>query len=533
MTRAESIALSGATPLVVAIVLPYFIDLAGFGIAPVASALAALAAACAVALLARPSRSTPSDTALFVFTCIATLAFLVRLAGPSLLPSGSGPDLTHHLLLVDYVDRHQSLVHDPDAGRYLGEMAHYTPGLHLLSVIGGVASGVNGFFAVFPVVALSVALKFGFFALVLLRLFEDVPARLLAAAAGTALVFSLSPFTIQSFTHDSFLAQVVGELFAVVMWWALMVWDRAASRWTMAVFGAAGAAAFLTWPVWIGPLVVALLILVAAQKEVRAADRSRFAAIALAPIALVAAIHVYGRTDGLGLVATSGAVTQPSLTLLGWWLPALAGGGFALSLRHPRSRPLIALTVGLVLQAGALWLVARRGGATTPYMAIKMMCLAVYPIIAAAMLAVTTLARTPRTMAIPAIVLVALSVSAASRLSLPSPVVTRDLWAVGSWARENLPPACIDYLVGNEYAAYWLHLAVLGNPRAATRSTQDDTYLTQPSISRWLVDDGGVPYAIARPSTLPAEIRDRTRVLHRQGDASVITRSGDSAPCPK
>ena len=144
--------------------------------------------------------------------CIATLAFLVRLAGPSLLPSGSGPDLTHHLLLVDYVDRHQSLVHDPDAGRYLGEMAHYTPGLHLLSVIGGVASGVNGFFAVFPVVALSVALKFGFFALVLLRLFEDLPARLLAAAAGTALVFSLSPFTIQSFTHDSFLAQVVGGL---------------------------------------------------------------------------------------------------------------------------------------------------------------------------------------------------------------------------------------------------------------------------------------------------------------------------------
>jgi hypothetical protein len=193
----------------------------------------------------------------------------------------------------------------------------------------------------------------------------------------------------------------------------------------------------------------------------------------------------------------------------------------------------MALTVGLVLQAAALWLVARRGGATTPYMAIKMMYLAVYPMVAAAILAVTSLARTGRAMAIPAIVLAALSVSAAWGLKAPSPVVSRDLWAVGSWARENLPPACIDYLVGNEYTAYWLHLAVLGNPRADARSSDDNTYLTQPSFSRWLVNDGGVPYAIARPSILPAEIRERTRVLHREGDAWVIARSGDPQPCPQ
>ena len=532
MTRAESIALSAATALVVAIVLPYFLDLAGVGIAPVASLVAALGAAGAVAFRARSSRSAPGDTVLFVLTFIATIAFLVRVVGPSLLPSGSGPDLTHHLLLIDYIDRHQSLVHDPDAGRYLGEMAHYTPGLHLLSVIGGVMTGVNGFFAVFPVVALSVALKFGFFALILLRLFEDLPARLMAAAAGTALILSLSPFTIQSFTHDSFLAQVVAELFAMVMWWALIVWDRTPSPWSMVVFGVAGAAAFLTWPVWVGPLLVALVFLVSARKELLAAERCRFVAIALAPVALVSAVHVYGRTDGLGLIATSGAVTPPSLTLLGWWLPTLAVAGFALSLRHSRSRPLMALTAGLVLQAAALWLVARRGGAATPYMAIKMMYLAVYPMVAAAMLAVTSVARTPRTMVIPATVLIVLSASAALRLTVPSPVVSRDLWAVGSWARENLPPACIDYLVGNEYTAYWLHLAVLGNARAAARSTDNDTYLTQPSFARWLVNDVGAAYAIARPSILPAEIRERTRILHQTGDAAVITRAGHSPPCP-
>ena len=187
--------------------------------------------------------------------------------------------------------------------------------------------------------------------------------------------------------------------------------------------------------------------------------------------------------------------------------------------------------MGLILQAGALWMVARRGGAETPYMAIKMMYLAVYPLVAAAMLTMTRVVRTPRTLAFPAIVLVALSVSAVSRLNIPPPVVSRDLFAVGTWARENLPPACIDYLVGNEYTAYWLHLAVLGNPRAAVRSSGNDLYLTQPSMERWLANVGGVPYAIARPSILPAEIRDRTRVLHQQGDAAVITRSGISPPC--
>jgi hypothetical protein len=52
----------------------------------------------------------------------------------------------------------------------------------------------------------------------------------------------------------------------------------------------------------------------------------------------------------------------------------------------------------------------------------------------------------------------------------------------------------------------------------------NDTYLTQPSFARWLVDDGGPPYAIARWSVLPVEIRDRVKVLYRVGDAAVISR---------
>jgi hypothetical protein len=531
VTRAESIALAAVTALIAAIVFSYFIDLAGFGIAPIASAVVALGAACAVAALARPTCSSFGETGLFLATVIGTLTVLYKLSGPSLLPTGSGPDLTHHLLLVDYIERHRTLVHDPDAGRYLGEMVHYTPGFHLLAAIGGAIAGVNAFFAVLPVVVLSVSLKFGFFALTLLRLFRDLPGVLVASAAGTSLILALSPFTIQSFSHDSFLAQVVAELFAVVMWWALVAWDQGPSRWGMIVFGAAGTATFLTWPLWVGPLVVALILLLTARTDLPFAERCRLAIIGIAPMAVVGAVHVYGRTEGLGLVATSGAVTQPSVTVLGWWLPALALAGIVLALRHPASRPLLALAAGLLIQAAALWIVARRGGATTPYMAIKMMYLAAYPLAAAALLTVTRVVRTTGTLALPAITLVALSAVAASRQHVPSPVVSRDLWAVGSWARGNLPPACIDYLVGNEYTAYWLHLAVLGNPRADARSSDNDLYLTQPSMARWLFNDGGVPYAIAKPSILPAEIRERTRVLHQQGDAAVIARLGDLPPC--
>ena len=66
------------------------------------------------------------------------------------------------------------------------------------------------------------------------------------------------------------------------------------------------------------------------------------------------------------------------------------------------------------------------------------------------------------------------------------PVVSNELFAAGLWARTHVPVGCVDYLVGNEYTAYWLHLAVLGNPRISSRTGDDDTFLTQPSMARWL-----------------------------------------------
>ena len=58
--------------------------------------------------------------------------------------------------------------------------------------------------------------------------------------------------------EQSFLSQVVSELFAVAMWWAIVVWDERPSAGAMALFALFGVAAFLTWPIWIGPLVLTL-----------------------------------------------------------------------------------------------------------------------------------------------------------------------------------------------------------------------------------------------------------------------------------
>ena len=102
--------------------------------------------------------------------------------------------------------------------------------------------------------------------------------------------------------------------------------------------------------------------------------------------------------------------------------------------------------------------------------------------------------------------------------------------AAGQWARAHVPIGCVDYLVGNEYTAYWLHLAVLGNPRISARTGNDDTFLTQPSMGRWLVP-GPPRYAIANLAILPAEIRGEVNVLRQFGQATVIERRSPST-CP-
>ena len=242
-----------------AIVAAYAADRLGFAIAPFAVLPLSLAVAAAVLLrLRRRAASDPASLAAFGSIVAGTFAWLLWRARPDLLPTGTGSDLAHHLALLGYFERHGRLVHDAGAGAYLGEMIDYTPGAHLLTVLAAAWVRRDALHVVHTVVSLTVALKIGLVFLIARRLLPDEVPRVPFALLAAVLPWLPYAFFAGSFMAQSFLSQVVSELFAVAMWWTIVAWSERPSAGMMTLFALLGAAVFLTWPVWIGPLVLTL-----------------------------------------------------------------------------------------------------------------------------------------------------------------------------------------------------------------------------------------------------------------------------------
>jgi hypothetical protein len=150
-TRAEAAAVFVVTWPAIAIILAYVGDSIGVALHPIPTLALSLATAAVLTLplargepvepRARPSTSSGRalDVDLLAFFAIvaAMAAWLFWLAWPHLLPISSGSDLTHHLLLVDYIERSRRLVQDPALRPYLGDMIDYSPGFHVLTVLAG------------------------------------------------------------------------------------------------------------------------------------------------------------------------------------------------------------------------------------------------------------------------------------------------------------------------------------------------------------------------------------------------------------
>jgi hypothetical protein len=69
---------------------------------------------------------------------------------------------------------------------------------------------------------------------------------------------------------------------------------------------------------------------------------------------------------------------------------------------------------------------------------------------------------------------------------------------------------------------------VFGNPRAAGRTLEADTFDPRKAIVRWILP-GGLRYAIAGDfDALPRDIRTNVDVLARFGPAAVVKRRGPS-----
>ena len=523
MSPAEVVAAAITGFLAVVAIVAYLVDAAGFGLMPNLALGVALAVTGGAAVWSsrHAVRATVDLITLFGIV-VFVAATLLRVSWPSLVPPGRGPDLTHHLLLVDYIEQNHHLVHDRSLGGAMGEMAHYTPGAHVLAVVAGARFGTDGWRAFFPLTSACAALTAALVFLIARRHGLSLP----YAISGTMLLLLPAQYFAGAFTHDSFLAQTVSTLFAVAMWWALVNWDDQPTILNASIVAVFLAAVFLTWPIWLGPLLLVFLALVL-RADLSGRDRRAYLAIVLLPFLVLASIHSWDRLGWFLIVRTSGAVLQPSLESLGWLLPLLASIGSLAALGDPRTRISVVLLLVTALQMLTLFVLAKMQGAGTPYMALKMVYFAICPMAVLGAIGLARLAgafRAPeRAGWLVAALLLIGAVGPAISAPRRVPIVSDDLYAAGKWMRANIGGSCADYLVADAETAYWLHLAVLGNPRSTTRMTEVDRYDPRAAVGPWITSEGRA-YAIADLRLLPDEVRTRVDVAAQFGSAAVIKR---------
>ena len=513
--------------LALAAVVGYLIDAAGLGVQAWGALAIALLITGAGAFSPRQKVFTLSDLIVVIGIVLFVTATLIRVSWPSLVPPGRGPDLTHHLLLVDYIEQHQHLVHDRSLDGAMGEMAHYTPAAHLLAVMAGTWFGSDGLHAFFPLTVFCAALTAALVFLIARRHGLSLP----IAISASVLLLLPSQYFVGAFTHDSFLAQTVSTLFAVAMWWAIINWDDQPTILNASIIAVFLLAVFLSWPIWLGPPLLVFLALVL-RADLSAGDRRAYLAIVLLPFLALALLHSWDRWGWMVIVRTSGAVLHPSLESLGWLLPVLAAIGSLAALLDQRTRISVALLLVIGLQMVTLFVIAKAQGAETPYMAFKMVYLAIYPM---AVLAAIGMARVAGALRAPEPVgwlVAAVLLIGAARPALTAPrsvpVVTDDLYAAGKWLRANGGASCADYLVTDAETAYWLHLAVLGNPRSAERMKDIDRD-PRAAVASWIASEGR-RYAIADLRLLPDEVLRAGRAgSTRPEGAEVIAQFGSAA----
>ncbi|HTM34229.1 MAG TPA: hypothetical protein VL263_23120 [Vicinamibacterales bacterium] len=524
---------ASAATLAGTIVAAYLMAITGAAIVPGLAAAIGLLAGLVLQRSIRLGDPRPAAMTVTVWCGLvaAGLVLLMRLTWPALLPPGGASDLTHHLMLVDVLERSRHLV-DGASEAALGEMAHYTPGLHLLIVVAGALAGIDAYRVVYPVLAVTVALKAGVVVLIAAELLNGSRSRVPIALAAVGLVlFAPMAYSVDGFLRAGFLAQVASELFVVAGWWGLANWWSSRAPAWMAFTGLMGAATFLTWPIWVGPLVVAAAVSLLSARELSSTARVRAAVFGFGPVAVVAVLHLSAHAAWLGLAGTSGAVPLLAPGPLGWLFIALACAGAVIGWRQPPARPTLWFAAALVAQALALYALARMRGAETPYMAMKMLYLGVYPAAVLGILGIDAIARRFPSGVSWAVLLVVcgIGVGHARSTVVPPPVVDVSLHDAGKWAREHLEARCVDYIVENADQAYWLHLAVLGQPRSSPRTADIDHYTANRAAGRW-VEGGALPYAVAFRALLPGEVVRDAKVLKEVGDAVVIERVGVACP---
>ncbi|HEV3484902.1 MAG TPA: hypothetical protein VG106_05810, partial [Vicinamibacterales bacterium] len=474
------------------------------------------------------------------FTC-----YLCWLAWPSLLPITRGPDLVHHLSLIHFIQDRHALPHDPSFGVYLGEMVSYTPGSHLLAALAGEWLDVDALRVLHSLQAFLVGLKGGVFFCALMR--SSRRATVAASLAGTLLLLLPYRYLLEPITVFGFYSQAVAELFAVAILWALVAFHRQPSPAPLGFIGVFASALVLAWPVYFPAVALAVAAVLLFRWWLGARRVTAIVgdlAIALGPAAIVVTMFSVRHAGSAGILRSGGSVIVPGIDVFGWAFLFLAVGGTVLALRRWRRHlPVLAFAVGCTLQIAALAAAQAWLGATNLYLANKTVFLLVYPLamLAAAVLAfltrpLRTAAGTPMKMravgvlAAPALVFALLAVRNLPVRPLESPI-SEPVYRAGLWAQMQVPAGCVDYMVEDWVTGYWLHLDVLGNPRASERM-RTETFDYRHAIGRWILP-GGPTFAIVEDLPgVPADARANMEVLFESPPAAVVRRSDGAGECP-
>jgi hypothetical protein len=478
-------------------------------------------------------RENARDVVAVAAVTIVVFAYFLLLAAPSLLPITIAPDVVHHLILTHLIQRTQHLAHDPALTPYLLEMTGYTPGVHILSAAAAWWLRVDPLRLMHPVAALFTALNLGIVYLIALRLQSARGGAWLSALGAPVLSLVPAAYTFGAFLHFFFLSQVVSETFALAMLLAVIDWVRGTPR-ALMLFAACGVAVFLVWPVWLAPPVLALAMATLLIKR-RAAFVA--ASVALAPIVLVAAVHVGTHPGAAGILTSSGTVTSPSIAVFGAAFLVFAAAGAVMAAWRKDVAVVLVFLAGVLAQAGALWWLSRTFGAGSSYMPFKMMYLAV-PV--AAVLGCHALSRAadwiairmPRvrwTAACVPVVVAGLLLPGRIPIARQHGSITESALVAGLWARDHVPTACVDYFSSYWLTGYWLHLDVLGNPRLSDRM-RAESFDFPDSVGKW-IEGRGLPWAFVEDfDAIPRDARVEMEPVYRSGRAAIV-RNRRPAPC--
>ncbi len=477
----------------------------------------------------------------FAVVVISMFLYVLSLARPSYLPVTQSGDLVNHLLLIDFISQHHTLVHDPSWERYLVEMTVYPPGSHILAALMAAWLNTKSLYILHPLLAFLVAVKAGIIYNIIRRLITPSRCTVGIAIAGTALLLLPYGYFLYSFTAWYFYAMVTAETFLIAALWSLVIWHEHYSKYILAFFTLMESTVLLIWPGCILiPLGVFTLILIF-KRDVSPFNKIVWLTAAVFPLVVLSVVYKFGQiASSAGLITNEGTVLLPSINVYSLPLLILSTLGVALSVQVRRTLPIVLFFGATLIQIVVFWWLALNH-LSSYYMMYKQFYLLIYPMAICAAVTLDAICHIlgnigssiwricwyKLTLFLPILVFIVAIQRGLPLQPLFSPI-NDQVYKAGLWAKKNIPTGCVDYWVSHWVTAYWLHVDVLGNPRISPR-TEDiinvAKFNSRHDFPKYLIVNSSFSFAIIEDvNAIPLSIYSDYKLLYRFGSSAVVQR---------